>query len=112
VIDRFIVPSKDIIRNPDKSPKYNIRPIRFDYMGKQVTALSASEELPIDTEFKCVLRIREGSPLDDVDTLHKIFSHGKNLGLGAWRSSGNYGAYIFKLKALEHFKETFSDGWM
>jgi hypothetical protein len=110
VIEPFIRPSKDILREEgtDKH-KLDIRPIRFEIMGKPTTALSASEVLPIGTILSCNLRIRKGSPLDCLDTLKKIFSHGKNLGLGQWRSSGNRGAYVFKLKELKDFKEDFGE---
>lgn len=105
VVEKFLVASKPV------NPNVLVRPIRFDQMGKQVTALVASESLPEDTEFTCTLRVRVGSPLDDMDTLRDIFDMGKSLGLGQWRGSGNYGSYIFKLTHLPDFTESFSDGW-
>jgi hypothetical protein len=87
------------------------RPISFERMGKRETAIALSEQLPEGTEFKTVLRIREKSPFDDMKLLHRVFSFGKNNGLGSWRGSGNYGAYVFKLEPLEDYTETFADGW-
>lgn len=109
VVEEFLVASKDIIRLPDGDRKLNVRTIRFNLLGKETTALQAAEELPVDTQFQATLRVRKGSPLDDIDNLRKIFDMGKNLGLGQWRSSGNKGAYVFKLKALKSFKEDWGD---
>ncbi len=105
-VEKFLVSSLPVYPEP------LVRPIRFDQMGKQVTALVASEVLPEGTEFMCTLRVRKGSPFDSLDTLKFIFDHGKLLGLGQWRGSGNYGSYVFKLEHLPEFKEDFGDGWL
>lgn len=104
-VEKFLVASKPV------EPDLLVRPIRFDQMGKQVTALVASEVLPEDTEFDCTLRIRKDSPLNSEEVLSMIFDFGKNLGLGQWRGSGNMGAYLFKINHLPDYKEVFSDGW-
>lgn len=105
-IEKFLVASQPVYPEP------LVRPIRFDQMGKQVTALVASEVLPEGTEFMCTLRVRKGSNFDSLATLKFIFDHGKLLGLGQWRGSGNYGSYVFKLEHLPEFMEDFGDGWL
>jgi hypothetical protein len=107
-----IKPVEKFLRSSEPvEPDLLVRPIRFDQMGKSVTALVASEVLPEGTEFKCTLRVRKGSPLDSLDSLNFIFDHGKSLGVGAWRGSGNYGAYVYKLEELPEYKEVIEDGW-
>lgn len=89
------------------------RIIRFERMGKVETAIALSEQLPVGTEFSFTLRVRKGSALNE-DVLRMIFDMGKNDGLGAFRGSGNKGAYVFKLKKMEDYVEKvmFSeDGW-
>lgn len=130
-VEEFLIASKDIYRAVQKPDGTFVlpedackerdvivedgrilceRPIKFDRMGKIETAIASSEQLPKGTEFKTVLRIRAGSPFDSIDFLKKIFDLGKNDGLGAWRGSGNYGSYVYKLQALPEYKEDF-EGW-
>lgn len=129
-VEPFLMASKDIMRaivgedgvarlpddaipERDKIKEQNRviceRPIRFERMGKSETAIALSEQLPAGTEFKTTLRVRKTSAFDDVEFLSKVFDLGKNNGLGAWRGSGNYGAFVFRVKALEGFKEDFGD---
>lgn len=107
-VDEYMKPSQDIMRNEKGERLLCERPIRFQRMGKDETAIAISEQLPIGTEFKTILRIRAESPL--IKHLDKIFDMGKNNGLGAWRGSGNKGAYMYKLKELKDYKENMN-GW-
>lgn len=104
--------NSDIEKNEDGSRKLVVRPLRFMRMGQSVTAIAASEAIPAGAECMMTLRIRRESPLNNVDTLQHIFQHAKNIGLGAYRNSAMYGAYVFKLEKLEGFKEKIEEGWM
>ena len=111
-VETLLVASQDILKDPvSKERILNIRPIRFQRMGQTISALAASEQLPAGTQFTTTLRVRSDSPINDQEVLEFIFSHGKNLGLGAWRNSNMYGTYDFKLKLLENYTETLEDGW-
>lgn len=104
-VEQFIRPSQDIIRDALENPEIDERPIRFnDNFGKVVTAISRAEQLPKGTIFTCTLRVRKGSPMNEV-ALNRLFNLGKNQGLGQWRGSGNKGAYKYKLKKLKDFIE-------
>ena len=97
VVEEFIKPSKDIVRDDEGKPKLLERPIRFDIMGKTTSAIAMSEVLPVDTEFTCHLRVRKGSPIT-LEFLRKLLDFGKNNGVGQWHGSGNKGAYFFRLE--------------
>ena len=129
----FMTPSNDILRAEsedqipladkgrnvydrlDKSHTKRVlleRPLLFDGMHGRETAIAMSEQLEAGTKFETVLRVREGSVITE-EVLKKILSYGKSNGLGAWRGSGNMGAYKFKLKKLKGFTEPEDDeGYM
>jgi len=112
-VETFLIASQDIVRDEKTQEReLNIRPIRFNRMGQTISALAASEQLPAETIFNCTLRVRKESPLNDIQILKFIFSHGKNIGLGAWRNSSNHGTYDFKINKLKDYKEQLDDGWM
>ena len=112
VVEEFLKASGDIIKNEDGDRVLCERPIRFtDAMGKTITAIAQSEQLPPGTVFTGTFRIRKSSALDNADVLERILDMGKNLGLGAWRGSGNKGAFLYKIEQLPDFKETYADGW-
>ena len=104
-IEMFMRPSNDI------SPEICERPIKSDNMGKVMVAIARSEMLPVGTEFGCTLRIRSTSVFAVEENLKKCLDMGKNNGLGAWRGSGNKGAYWFKLTPLPDYVETTPEGW-
>jgi len=114
--ETFLVASHDIIRDPETKERIlNIRPLRFTRMGQIMSALAASEQLPPKTTFSTTLRIRRDSKINDLEVLESIFSHGKNIGLGAFRSSNMFGTFDFKLKKLEDYVELVEnseEGWM
>lgn len=126
-IEPYMRPDKDILRAKDNDelntfeisgkgknildPKGRVlleRPIRFNRMGKEETAISLSEQLPKGTIFGTILRVRKESTIG-YDALCKLFDLGKSNGLGAWRGSGNMGSYVFKLNALPDYVEDFGD---
>lgn len=112
-IEWYMIPNKDILRDEAGKAVIEERPISFNRMGKTETAIAASEQLPIDTTFGCTLRVRKGSPINKAALL-KLFTYGKNNGLGANRGAGNFGAYDFKLEHLPDYVEEIKgaeDGW-
>jgi len=112
-IEWFMVPDVDIMRHPDGKPLIEERPISFNRMGKTETAIAASEQLPVGATFGCTLRVRKGSPINET-ALRKLFTYGKNNGLGANRGAGNFGAYDYNLQHLSNFVEEIEgaeDGW-
>lgn len=112
MVEEFLEASTDIARDEKGDRKLCERPIRFtDPMGKTITAIAQSEQLPVGTVFTGTLRVRKTSPLDNMETLERILDFGKNLGLGSWRGSGNKGAFLYKLEPLPDYKEAFDDGW-
>jgi len=112
VVEDFLRPSNDVVRNADGTPWLLERPIKFDRMGKIETAISRSEVLPVGTEYTCVLRVRTASPLNDEKTLSKMLDLGKNNGLGQWRGSGKKGSYAYKLETIKNYKEpNVPEGW-
>jgi hypothetical protein len=122
VVKDFLRPSMDIVREDDGEPKYDVRgwpnakpkllerPIKFDRMGKIETAICRSEVLPVGTEYECHLRIRTGSPLNNMDVLKTLLDMGKNNGLGQWRGSGNKGSFAYKLEKVT-YQEKLPEGW-
>jgi hypothetical protein len=86
------------------------RPIRFNRMGKEETAISMSEQLPEGTEFETIVRIRNNSSITE-DAIKQLLDFGKSNGLGAWRGSGNCGSYFYKLEKLEDYQEETPEGW-
>lgn len=111
-VETLLPSSEDIMRDENGDRDLNIRPIRFNRMGQTISALAASEQLPRGTEFMVTLRVRYDSPLNNIETLKYIFMHGKNLGLGAWRNSNQFGTFDFKLDHLKKYIEpALSDGW-
>lgn len=112
-VETFLPASQDIMRDPaTKERILNIRPIRFNNkMGQVTSALAASEQLPAGTQFSTTLRVRSDSPINNMETLEYLLSHGKNIGLGAWRNSNQYGAYDFKLFKLQNYTEALEPGW-
>ena len=112
-VEEFMTPNMDIMRHPDGKPLIEERPISFNRMGKTETAIAASEQLPKGAQFGCNLRIRKGSPIDEI-ALKKLFTYGKNNGLGANRGAGNFGSYDYKLTKLSNYVEVVeghNDGW-
>jgi hypothetical protein len=110
VVEDFIKPSNDIVRNEKGEPFLLERPIKFERMGKVETAISRSEMLPKGTEYECHLRIRTGSTLNNIEILKTLFDMGKNNGLGQWRGSGKKGTFAYKLEKVD-YKEKLPDGW-
>lgn len=109
-VEPFMVPSHDVERNEDGSIRLYERPIRFNRQGKEETAIAITEQLPINTEFGCTLRVRRNGIVNE-QSLRKLFDLGKNQGFGAWRGSGNMGAYSFKLTKLKKdYKEPVLEG--
>ncbi len=108
--DNDIMMKKDVKKDTQEKRDLCIRPIRFNYKGKETTAISISERLPIGTEFGCTLRVRKKSPITE-QKLRTLLDMGKNQGFGANRGSGNYGAYNYKLKKLKKFVEPTFKGW-
>lgn len=109
-VDKMPVPGKGRYILDQKGRVLLERPIRFERMGKQETAIAISEQLPKDTEFSCVVRVRNESPINE-DALNKLLDFGKSNGFGAWRGSGNMGAYCYKMEMLEEFDEDLPEGW-
>jgi hypothetical protein len=111
VIEDFLTPSEDVIRDDKGEPKIFERPIRFERMGKTETAIARSEVLPIGTEYECTLRVRTASTLNNLTVLKTMLDLGKNNGLGAWRGSGKKGTYCYQIEEIKGYKEKLPDGW-
>jgi len=113
VIEPFLKPSKDVVRDDANKPALLERPIRFDRAGKMEVAICRSEMLPIGTEYNCTLRVRESSPLAQIANLKALLDLGKNNGLGQWRGSGNKGAFVYKIEQLPNsFQDPrIPEGW-
>lgn len=109
-VDRFMRPDRSIMLNEKGERELYERPLHFDVKGMRTSAIASSEQLPIDTEFGTILRIRKDSIMNS-DKLHYLFSMGRNNGLGCWRGSGNMGAYVYKLRKLTDYVETIPKGW-
>lgn len=110
-VEPYMKPNKDILRKENGEASLLERSLRFDRMGKVCTTIALSQQLPIGTEFGTWLRIRKGSPFDSLEVLSALLDLGKNNGLGAWRGSGNKGAYCYKIKKEDNFQETLPKGW-
>lgn len=110
-VEDFLVPDQDIVKDENGERVLCERVVNFDRMGKTITAINRSEILAPGTQYECTLRIRHGSPIDE-KALIKIFSIGRNHGIGPWRGSGGRGQYFFKLIPLPDYKEEIPDGWM
>lgn len=106
----FMVPSKDIVRDEAGKRVLLERIVRFNDKGTVKTAICVSEQLPKDTEFGCILRVRRTTTVSDRD-LEDLLDYGKNNGLGSWRGSGHMGAYIYKFEELPDYQETWPEGW-
>jgi len=112
VVEPFLKPSNDVVKNAEGQPQYYERPIVFTRMAEKVAAIALSEFLPVGTEYKCTLRIRKDSPLAQMENLTKLLDCGKNNGIGQWRGSGGKGAYAYQLKELKNFSDPrIPDGW-
>jgi hypothetical protein len=109
-IQKFMIPNKDIIRGEDGNHIQLERIVRYNDKGTPKTAICISEQLPEDTEFECILRVRRTTTITDRE-LEDLLDYGKNNGLGAWRGSGHMGAYIYKFEHLPDYQETWPDGW-
>lgn len=106
VVEPYIYPDQDILRDAEGKPVLNERVvIDRDAFGKSPTSIASSEQLPEGTKFKFVIRIPKGNVLDNADLLGEMFSWGKNNGLGQWRGSGGKGAFKYKLTALPDYVE-------
>ena len=101
-VEEFIRPSYDIKRNAKGEPKLLERTVRFNQMGKEVTAILRSESIPVGAKFICHLRVRKDSPFNQnqAKLLKDVLACGVNQGLGAWRGSGNKGQYIYRLTKI------------
>lgn len=105
-MEEFLIPSLDIARKEDGTPKIVERPIRFlDKFGQEQSAISRSEYIPEGATFQATLRCRRGSPFAEKETLERLFDLGKNNGIGPWRGSGNRGAYKFIVEELPGYSE-------
>lgn len=111
-VEPYMIPSHDIVRKEDGERDLLERPIRFTSpQGKEQTAISISERLPVGTEINCTLRVRRRGPVTQ-EALTFLLELGKNNGLGAWRGSGNMGAYWYKLTKLDkNYKEPVPEGF-
>lgn len=127
-VEPFMIPSNDILRcdygtePPIAGKGRNVvdqknrvlleRPLKADVMGKSVTAIAMSEQLPEGTTFGTILRIRNGGKITEA-TLIYLLNCGRSNGLGSWRGSGNMGAYKYKLEKLANFvEEADADGFI
>jgi len=110
VVEDFVTPSQDIVRKPNGDPDILERPIRFDRMGKTMTAIAMSEYLPAGSEVNFTLRIRAGSPF--LDVLPELLEMGKLNGIGQWRGSGKKGIFMYKIEDCQDpGHEWQKDGW-
>lgn len=85
------------------------RPINFERMGVRQTAIALSEQLPVGSIFSFHLRCRALSPINNL--LEELLDYGKNNGLGAWRGSGNKGAYYFVIQEVDYDPTPIPKGW-
>jgi len=110
VVEDFVKPSLDLVRNEKGEPCIIERPIRFDRMGKTVTAIAMSEYIPAGAEVTFTLRIRAGSPF--LDLLPYLLEMGRNNGIGQWRGSGKKGSFMHKMEDCPEPKHEWEkDGW-
>jgi LEA14-like dessication related protein len=110
VVEDFTRPSMDILRHENGKAQILERPIRFERMGKTVTAIALSEQIPAGAEIEFTLRIRKGSPV--LDVLPELLEMGKLNGLGQWRGSGKMGLFVYKIEDCENPGHKYEkDGW-
>jgi len=110
VVEDFVKPSLDIARRPNGDPDILERPIRFERMGKTMTAIAMSEYLPSGAEVEFTLRIRAGSPF--LDVLGDLLEMGKLNGIGQWRGSGKKGIYMYQITDCEDPGHAWAkEGW-
>jgi len=110
VVEDFVRPSLDIVRNDKGEPRLLERPIRFELMGKTQTAIAMSEYIPAGAEVTFTLRIRKGSPF--LGVLPELLKMGRNNGIGQWRGSGKKGIFMYKIEDCEAPKHEWeNDGW-
>ena len=105
---------KEAGREVKGEPDYLERPVTTDGPSGKKTCIVVSERVPAGTEYSMTLRVRADSPLmeekDGVTVLEVLFDHGKSCGLGAWRGSGQKGAYFYKLEELLDYVEPKPEG--
>ena len=104
VIEQFLRPSMDVIKDANGKPICYERPIRFKIRGDTVSSIALSEQLPEGTEIEFTLRVRKLSKVTK-EALVMLFSLGVNNGIGQFRGSGNFGAYVFKIMDLPDYKD-------
>lgn len=124
-IEQFVTLSKDVwtVKNPNEvqlpcaKGKWIVekdgrvlleRPIRCETIQGPRISIKCSEVIEEGATFAITLRVRKDSPFTS-QVLGHLLSMGINNGLGAWRGSGNFGSYIFKLEELADYQETFDD---
>jgi hypothetical protein len=114
VVEDYAKPSMDILRKEDGSADLFERPVTTEGPSGKKTCLVASERVPAGAEYTVTLRVRSDSPLMDIDkditVLEHLFDHGKSCGLGAWRGSGQRGAYFYNLEFLPDYVEPKPEG--
>lgn len=110
VVENFVRPSKDILRHENGKAVILERPISFERMGKTVTAIALSEQIPEGAEIEFTLRIRAGSPF--LDVLPDLLEMGKLNGIGQWRGSGKKGLFVYKIEDCDDPGHGYEkDGW-
>jgi hypothetical protein len=112
-VEEFSTATKDILRQEDNSPQLCVRPLRFQGQHGIETALSASEILPVGTEFEMHLRVRKDSPLnkDGGAPIVDLLDLGKSNGLGQWRGSGCKGQFCFQFDPVDYDPSGIPEGW-
>ncbi len=109
-VEKFVIPSMDILRLSNGDPDLLERPICFDQMGKKVTAIALSERLPEGAEYSLHLRVRRESPIKQA-VLEKLLDLGKSNGMGQWRGSGGKGQYVYRLTKVDYDPTPVPKGW-
>jgi hypothetical protein len=110
VVEDFVKPTKDVLRHENGKAELLERPIRFERMGKTMTAIALSEQIPEGAEIEFVLRIRAGSPF--LDVLPELLEMGKLNGIGQWRGSGKKGLFVYKIEDCDDPGHGYEkDGW-
>ena len=111
-VEFFLRSSQDVDRDAKGNPRICERTlIKPNMGGGKDSVIARSETLPKGTVFEFTLRVRTTSPLNSIKVLSYLMEKGRNNGLGAWRGSGNRGAFVYKLDVAPNFVETFEDGW-
>lgn len=87
--ERYITFDADIVRAEDGTPQYLQRSLRAETaQGPRIT-LAKSEIVPEGAKLEFTMRVMDGSPIDDIKVLKRIFDYGDFVGLGQWRSAGH-----------------------